>query len=107
MCVLLLMTETGYHCCCVFVLYRGGEVDESGLLAKETAERQAGACSALISYLRRSLKTKEDGGGVGGGDSSSNGSPGMGGPFSAEVQAGAVQQTQGAVRKGGHCTHMG
>lgn len=88
-------------CLFVSVVHRdGGEMNESALLAKETAQRQALLCSNLMTFLKRSLKTKEDG--EGGGDSPSNGSPGMAMSRRAEV-VGAVQQTQGATRKGAPC----
>ena len=78
----------------------GGEADDSAVLAKETAQRQALLCSTLTTFLKRSFKTKEDG--EGGGDSPSNGSPGMAVPRHTEV-VGAVQQSQGATRKGELC----
>ena len=84
--------------CCVYVLHRGGDGDDSGVLAKEAVKRQASVCSTLITFLKRSLKTKEEGGG-GGGDSPSNGSPGMAVSHHAEV-VGAVRQTQAAAMKG-------
>ena len=87
-------------CLSVVVHRGGGEADDSAVLAKETAQRQALLCSTLTTFLKRSFKTKEDG--EGGGDSPSNGSPGMAVPRHAEV-VGTVQQSQGATRKGELC----
>ena len=87
--------------CCTF--HRGGDADDSVALAKETTQRQASMCSTLITFLKRSLKTKEDGGGGGGGggggDLASNGSPGMAVHPHAEV-GGAVQMSQATAMKG-------
>ena len=56
-------------CLYVSAVHRGGgEMNESAVLAKETPE-----ASSLTTFLKRSLKTKEDG--EGGGDSPFNGSP--------------------------------